>query len=430
VTIFAAQSQPRATLNRIWASLFLVLPTLIVLVFMGRYGLSLSFFEPNPPRDFSTYERLLTEARILVDYLWNWLLPSPYTPGIFQDHFQFSTGFLSPLSTAMSIVFHGALLAVSFVYRRRLPLFAFAILFFYAGHLLESTFLNLELYFEHRNYLPAAFLFLPVFAAIGKKFSRPVLAVGGIVTVVTLATFTANTARIWQDYATIVQASARAAPMSARAQQQYSMNLFNAGRQDVAIRVIDAAIENMPRKQNLLLWSSAMRCELGILESDDFVNMVETLSTQPYDLRVLGSYQTLFELVVDGKCPAVSVGDLKHLFERMLQHPANADPASAMYSQLQYFLGSAELQIGDVPLAMQSFERSLESRPGAGRAMAMAALLASNGRFEEAARLSAAALDFKARERAGELRASEINEQDILDFQSQLRDEREATRNP
>ena len=422
-TMFAAPGEKRVTLNRTWASIFLALPTLIVFVFMARYGLSLSFFEPNPPRDFSTYERLLTEARILVDYLWNWFLPSPYTPGIFQDHVQHSTGFLSPVSTALSLVFHAVLITGCIVYRRKYPLLAFSLLFFYAGQLLESTFLNLELYFEHRNYLPAAFLFLPVFAAVSRKFSHTVFALVGLAFVCLLGSFTGNTARIWQDYATIVQASARAAPMSARAQQQYSMVLFNAQRRDVAMRVIDGAIERMPRKQNLLLWNSAMRCESGLLENDEFNATIDILATQPYDLRVLGSYQTLFGLVVDGKCPDVDVGALKHLFERMLEYPANSDPVSAMYSQLQYFLGSADLQLGNIADAMQSFDRALKSRPGAGRAMAMAALLATNGRYAEAARLSATALEFKARERAGELQVSEINEQDILDFQSQLRDE-------
>ena len=421
-TVFAGQ-QATVPADRRWTLLFLVIPTLVVAGYMLKLGLGLKFFETNPPRDFSTYERLLTESRILLDYLRQWMVPSLYTPGIFQDHFQYSRGFFAPVSTTLSLLFHVALIVICLVYRRRYALFAFSVLFFYAAHLLESTFLNLELYFEHRNYLPAAFLFLPVFAALDKHADRSVFALAGIVFAGILAGFTANTARTWSDYDALVETAARVAPMSARAQQQYSMILFNEQKRREAIQVVNSALERMPDKQNLLLWRSSMLCELGTLESTVFDDMAERLSRQPYDLRVLGTYQTLFAQVTDGKCPQIGAADLQRLFERMLQHPGNAEPELPTYSQLQYFLGAAYVQLDKLPAAMQSFNQSMESRPGAGRAMAMAALLATHGHFEEALRLSGAALEFKRREREGTLRASDVNQQDILDFQAQLRNQ-------
>jgi hypothetical protein len=38
--------------------------------------------------------------------------------------------------------------------RRRWPVIAFGILWFFAGHAMESSWIPLELYFEHRNYIP------------------------------------------------------------------------------------------------------------------------------------------------------------------------------------------------------------------------------------------------------------------------------------
>ena len=43
---------------------------------------------------------------------------------------------------------------------------SFGILFFLINHIVESSILPLELIFEHRNYLPSMFLFLPVAAGI------------------------------------------------------------------------------------------------------------------------------------------------------------------------------------------------------------------------------------------------------------------------
>ena len=47
--------------------------------------------------------------------------------------------------------------------RTRAPVLAFGILWFFAGHVLESTLLGLEIYFEHRNYLPSIGL---IFSAV------------------------------------------------------------------------------------------------------------------------------------------------------------------------------------------------------------------------------------------------------------------------
>jgi tetratricopeptide (TPR) repeat protein len=49
---------------------------------------------------------------------------------------------------------------------------SFLVLFFFAGHLLESTFLPLEMVFEHRNYLPSIALILLAVVAINELFSR------------------------------------------------------------------------------------------------------------------------------------------------------------------------------------------------------------------------------------------------------------------
>lgn len=45
-------------------------------------------------------------------------------------------------------------LTCAVLWRRRFPLLSFAVLWYLGGHLLESTLVALELYFEHRNYLP------------------------------------------------------------------------------------------------------------------------------------------------------------------------------------------------------------------------------------------------------------------------------------
>ncbi|MCP5091726.1 MAG: hypothetical protein GY949_12460, partial [Gammaproteobacteria bacterium] len=100
-TVVASQQPRLAHLNRYWAAAFLILPSLVIASYLGTKFFTDDFFEVVPPREFSIYERLLTQPRILVDYLRHWFIPELYTTGVFQDHFIKSTGVLSPVTTLL-----------------------------------------------------------------------------------------------------------------------------------------------------------------------------------------------------------------------------------------------------------------------------------------------------------------------------------------
>ena len=120
-------------------------------------------------RPWSIEERLFSEPRVLTDYLRMLWLPQMTSPGVFYDQTRASSSLLHPWTTLPSIIFITCLMVFGWMVRRRLPWLAFAILFYFAAQLLESSFFPLELAFEHRNYLPAAFMFMP----IGLWFSAP-----------------------------------------------------------------------------------------------------------------------------------------------------------------------------------------------------------------------------------------------------------------
>ncbi len=128
---------------------------LIVGFIAGYYQLGSSgFFETFSQREFSAWERLLTQTRVIVAYLYWIILPieSHYT--LFHDDFSVSTSLMNPLSTLFSVIFLFGVSVIAIIFRRRAPLFGFAWFWFLIGHAVESSFLNLELVFEHRNHLP------------------------------------------------------------------------------------------------------------------------------------------------------------------------------------------------------------------------------------------------------------------------------------
>ena len=105
-------------------------------------------------RDFTLLERILSESRIILVYIQQIILPNPQTMGFFSDDIELSKSIISPLTTLFSLISIFLILFLSWLYRKKNPVFAFGIFFFFTGHLLESTIIPLELMFEHRNYLP------------------------------------------------------------------------------------------------------------------------------------------------------------------------------------------------------------------------------------------------------------------------------------
>jgi tetratricopeptide (TPR) repeat protein len=138
---------------RLWSWIFLYFP-LILLAFYFATHLS-NLLQSYQIRDFTMGERLLTEARVLTDYLTKILFPRPQAFGLFQDDYRISRHLLNPPSTLIAVIFITTMFGAAIHLRRRYPVFSMGVLWFLAGHLLESSFIGLVIAFEHRNYLPS-----------------------------------------------------------------------------------------------------------------------------------------------------------------------------------------------------------------------------------------------------------------------------------
>jgi hypothetical protein len=90
-------------------------------------------------------------------------LPKVGAMGLFHDDIPLSHSLFDPVSTLFAALGILALLAAALALRKRQPLLAFGVLFFLAGHSLESTVIPLEITFEHRNYLPMYGILLIIF---------------------------------------------------------------------------------------------------------------------------------------------------------------------------------------------------------------------------------------------------------------------------
>lgn len=136
-----------------------------VFVFMGGdFG---SIFKGYENRSYSIGERLLTQPRIVLFYLSQIFYPIADRFSITHD-VTVSTSLFSPWNTLPSLAIILIIIGAAIWRIAKNPIFSFAVLFFFANHLIESTCLPLEMIFEHRNYLPSFFLFVPVSYGIRK----------------------------------------------------------------------------------------------------------------------------------------------------------------------------------------------------------------------------------------------------------------------
>ncbi|HUH37171.1 MAG TPA: hypothetical protein VL027_04405 [Spongiibacteraceae bacterium] len=113
-------------------------------------------------RDFTMSTRLLSEARIVADYVVWTLFPTPGALSFYHDDFSASTGLLAPWTTLAGMLFLAGMAALMFWMRKCRPLTALGIALFLGCHLLTGTILPLELIYEHRNYFASFGLMLAI----------------------------------------------------------------------------------------------------------------------------------------------------------------------------------------------------------------------------------------------------------------------------
>lgn len=147
--------------------------------------------------------RVMTEWRVMIYYLTLLIFPSPGRMNLDYD-LPMSMSLFSPFTTFLSLLAISLLLGFAVMRARKYPLISFSILWFFINLLIESSFVSLDLVFEHRLYLPSVMLFLPLSVVIlsaGRSIkSSPVKsgAVFGVILVLLLIGVTLERNKVWE----------------------------------------------------------------------------------------------------------------------------------------------------------------------------------------------------------------------------------------
>ena len=210
----------------------------VSIVLVAHYdGLAAAFGR----RYFSLDERLLTQTRILWDYVGQLLTPEVFRMGLYHDDVIVSTSLSQPASTLSAVLawLAVAALLVALAFSRWGRYLALGVAWFLVGHSIESTVFPLELYFEHRSYFPGIGLFLllgAMFAALVRQWPqiKAPLLVYLACYVLWLASLTSSQVQIWSSRPLIILNHVNAHPDSFRANADMAEQLANLGQFEAA----------------------------------------------------------------------------------------------------------------------------------------------------------------------------------------------------
>ncbi len=334
-TLFDREGDARAEHGRgftWWRRCFVMLPSLVLLGYLAT-KLPALWLGLRQGRDFTPGQRLLTEGRILWRYLGDIWLPRAHDGGLFHDDIVISHGLLTPPSTLFAWTGIAALLVWAARNRHATAAWrvagAAAIGFFFVGHSIESSWLQLELVFEHRSYLPAALMFWPLSLAViqGARDATGRLRWPVWCALVLLALFSVQTARratVWgAPFAQALQ-WAREHPDSPRAQSYLANFWSRTGNQAEAARLLDAALRQQPGDLLLLINRAGVSCASGEAPAGLRSALLHAVAVAPL-ARQVTSYQ--FDRLLDGAkhCDALGA-DL----DAQLLAAAQANPDAAL----------------------------------------------------------------------------------------------------
>jgi len=372
--------------------LWLYVVVLILPAIVGIAWLLPAFTQPGAflSRNFTIGQRLLTEPRVVLDYLRWILLPDLSQFGLDHDDYVVSHGLWSPPSTLFALLGIAGLLAASAILRKGRPLIALGILWFLCAQILTATVIPFELVFEHRNYfaslgiclaLADLLLFVPSAKGVVQKWT-PAVAVGFVF----LCAFTTYIrASEWANPLLFANTEAAKHPQSPRATYGLARALIVATRYNPKSPLVAPTLEALEHARSVpdsgilpdqaaLLFAAhtGMPIDPGL-----WTDMQAKLRQHPLGPEEISSLQSLTDCALTRKC-MFDPNAMLATFWAAMSHGDNPE--------LLHVYGNYVLNIlGDGSLAMRVWKQASKLAPNDPQyRISVIKLLIAQGRYDEA----------------------------------------------
>lgn len=331
-----------------------------------------SFMKGYEIRPFTLGERLLTQARVLWYYIAQLLLPNATAFSIYHDDYVTSRGLLAPWTTLPAIAGHLVLMLLAYLGRRKYPLITFGIAWFYLGHTLESSFIPLEMVYEHRNYLPMLGIFLaigviPYYCCSSTTLQRQLKIFAAALIAVT-AVITLSRTSAWGDALYPIHEAERK-PLSSRANFDAGMKVVEAIKDhpQLAQTLAKDAEKYFDRAINTAVYSVAPY--IGVIR---YYILVNKPIPQPYLTRLEHSLRhdrlhpnVVINIIIINNMAFIGSPQFTEAQAEKLYHAILANPKAAqrIKAHTLFALGLLEGKRGHHPQKLDYFRQAINLMP-------------------------------------------------------------------
>lgn len=352
--------------------LSVALPALVALIYLVMHPEWL--MASYRIRDFDLPQRLMTEARVLWFYLVQIVMPRTTAMAMFHDDIAISRSLMQPLSTLPALLGIVSLPVLVIALRKQAPLLAFGILFYFSGHILESTVFPLEIAHEHRNYLPMIGIVLALFFYMLHPLHPDTLRIRRGLALLLIGLFAFGTltrAQQWANPFDFTLAEVQHHPDSPRSNDEMAYIYANIETADQTSMERNFLFARYYYEKATTLDTNYTNGLFGLiilsstrdkpLDPRWTSELMQRLEHAPYASDISDHLVKLVTCQMNGLCK-LPVHDIEALFDASLHNPTLIGKNRAsVFSAQSYFLVNI---VKDYPAGLVAMNRMIASAPG------------------------------------------------------------------
>lgn len=289
------------------------------------YWLNLDkFLNTFAEKNISLFDRLLTEAKVIILYMKLIFLPQLSEMGLYHDDFPISSHIDANVFISFLLLIFCAILIIFL--RKRAPIVAFGLSWFFLSHTIESTALPLELVFEHRNYLAMVGLILiPVYYLVlflSKKSNlkkTSIFLFSSIVILIMALTYFRSVS--WSSPQKFLISERLNHPQSARVHIEIANWFLNNKQYDNAFTELDRAQLIEPYNGGIILHKILIHCRASSVPSvlyDEALKTVRQGAITPYVILVLDQ---MVQNMFNHQCSSVDKDKMTIIIQEAMKNP-------------------------------------------------------------------------------------------------------------
>lgn len=283
------------------------------------------FFSTYDEKNLSLIARLMTESKVLVFYLALIMTPNLSKMGLYHDDFivSYTPDLQVFLSTSLLI----AMIICIFYYRRRAPILAFGLSWFFISQLIESTLIPLELVFEHRNYLALVGIllipcyYLVVFQSSAKKILQVLITLLFALLILLLSFLTFIRCLSWSSMNDFLKSTYIDHPHSTRLHIDMANAFAEQKNYAIAIEELNKAAKLQPNNIGILLNKILIGCQSHDIPGSLYTEVEAKIKWTPLSPYPMLALDTIVDKKFRGQCPSVDLDHLEKIIKNGLDNP-------------------------------------------------------------------------------------------------------------